>query len=242
MKKTRSIIAIDDSLCDGCGKCVISCAEGAIKIENAKAKLIADWLCDGLGACIGDCPTGALKIIEKNADEFDAEAAHEFVKIKKQEEETRGFMCPSSKFQNIFDNMGSPCEVANKPSQFSRTQSCLTNWPVKINIIPANAPFLKNSNILIAADCVPTAYPNFHNNILKGNILMIGCPKFDDQETYIQKFAEIFSKNDIKSLTIAVMEVPCCSAMEYLVKKAMERAEKKVFYHKITLGIKGEII
>jgi len=242
MKKSRKIIEIDENLCDGCGKCVISCAEGAIKIENGKARLIADWLCDGLGACMGNCPTGALKIIERDADEFDAEAAHEFVKIKKQEEETRGFQCPSSRFQNIFDNMKSPCEIANKPSLIGQPHSCLTNWPVKINLITSSALFLKDSNLLIAADCVTTAYPDFHNNILKGRILITGCPKFDDQESYIYKFTEIFSKNELKSLTLAIMEVPCCSAMEYLVKKAMENAGKKILFEKIIMGIKGNII
>jgi ferredoxin len=242
MKKNRKIIEIDENLCDGCGKCIISCAEGAIRIENGKAKLLAEWLCDGLGACMGDCPTGALKIIEREADEFDEEAAHEFMKIKKQEKETAGFQCPSARFQNIFDNAGSPCGVANIPSQITTTKSFLTNWPVKINLIPSNAPFLKNTNLLIAADCVSAANPDFHNELLKDKVLLLGCPKFDDQEAYIQKFAEIFSKNEIKSLIIAVMEVPCCSAMEYLVKKAMDRAGKKVFYDKITVGIKGEII
>ncbi len=244
MKIMRKIIEINEELCNGCGQCVLSCAEGAIAIIDGKARLVSERYCDGLGACLGECPTGALKIVERESEEFDEQAAHEHVKTMKEKEQARPMACgcPSTQirqFGPVSAGM-SPCELANRPVSQEQMQSCLTHWPVQIRLIPPTAPFLKSAHLLVAADCVPVAYAGFHSNLLKGRTVMLGCPKFDDAEDYVQRFAQIFRTANIQSITMAIMEVPCCSAMGGILKKAMESAGVNIPIKQVVITARGE--
>jgi len=243
MKTKRKIIEIDENLCDGCGACVPSCAEGAIRVIDGKAKLVADKYCDGLGACLGECPRDALKIIERDADIFDQESAEEHVKTQTNVMSSEAMKlpcgCPSTLIRTF--NAASSCEKANEPvAQASRT-SALSHWPVQIRLVPATAPFLKSADILVAADCTPFAYPGFHEDFLKGKSLLVGCPKLDDTEAYVQKFAEIFTKADIRSITVLVMEVPCCQGLPVIIQRGMALAGRSIPMEKVVISSRGEV-
>jgi Pyruvate/2-oxoacid:ferredoxin oxidoreductase delta subunit len=244
MKVTRKIIKIDEELCDGCGQCVPSCAEGAIEILDGKARLVAQKYCDGLGACLGECPKGALTVVEREAEEFDEEAVEEYLSSKAQqespEEATMACGCPSAHIQSFVPPAS--CQEANEPAVQTSAVSALCHWPVQIRLVPANAPFLKGADLLVAADCTPVAYPNFHQDFLKGKVVMVGCPKFDDIQDYIQKFADIFSAADVKSVTVVVMEVPCCQGLPVIVEKGMEMADKKIPMQKVVISARGEVL
>ncbi len=246
MKVTRKIIKIDEELCDGCGNCILACAEGAIQIVEGKAKVIADKYCDGLGACLGDCPQGALEVIEREADEFDEEAVEELLKQQKADKNAApaGCGCPSTALKT-FPTAGADhaCNCANEAkAQPSGGPSALGHWPVKIRLVPAGAPFLKGSDLLIAADCVPVAVPSFHEQFLTGKTVMTGCPKFDDADGYVEKLAQVFAESGIKSITSVVMEVPCCSGMPIIIKKALERAGVNLPYTEVVVSAQGKII
>lgn len=250
MKAVRKIIKIDEELCDGCGLCVPDCAEGSLKIVNGKAKLVADKLCDGLGACLGACPTGALEIIERTADEFDEEAVEKYLAEEKRKAEAAKTMdcgCASSHIQSFKPmpaaSQASPCQKANIPAHIpgsDAADSALTHWPIQIRLVPPHAPFLQNSDLLVAADCTAVAARNFQEKYLEGKTVMMGCPKFDDAESYIQRFTEIIETCNLKSLTILIMEVPCCSAMNVIIKKAIEKAGKNVPVEQITISTRGQ--
>ena len=246
MKVLRKIIEIDEELCDGCGECVPSCAEGSLQIIDGKARVVADNLCDGLGACLGECPTGALKIVEREADEFDEEAVEIFLAAKAKEATPppeAGLMpcgCPSTQIQSFA--AAPSCEQANQPTTISGGDSVLSHWPVQIRLVPAKAPFLKGADLLILADCCAVAYPTLHNDFLKGKVVMMGCPKFDDVQNYIDKFAEIFSIAQIKSVTSVIMEVPCCSGLPMIVQKGMEKASVKLPIQEVVISTRGKII
>lgn len=245
MKTKRKIIEIDEGLCNGCGQCVSACAEGAIELVNGKAVLVSENYCDGLAACIGECPAGALKIVEREAEVFDVEAAENHMKNKELvssdaivNAEVLPCGCPSTHMQ-IFS---SPCEAANSPSMLASPDSSLMHWPVKIKLIPPNAPFLKGAHILVAADCTPVAYPAFHNDFLKGKPVLMGCPKFDDTEEYINKFEEIFRSAGIKSVTVLIMEVPCCSKLPVIVREGMVLSGKKIPMEVVVISARGKIL
>lgn len=247
MKVMRKIIEIDEEKCTGCGNCVVACAEGAIEIIDGKAKVIADKYCDGLGACIGDCPEDALHIIEREADDFDEAAVEELLEKKAEAEKKTGTLacgCPSTAMKTFPMAGGSdPCSKANSPSvQPSGGLSSLEHWPVQIKLVPADAPFLKGADLLIAADCVPVACPSFHADFLKGRAVMIGCPKFDDKEAYVEKLAQVFAVSGIKSITSAVMEVPCCSGMAMIIKKALEKSGADIPFEEVVVSARGEIL
>jgi len=247
METTRKIIEIDDELCDGCGQCVPSCAEGALQIIDGKARIIADKLCDGLGACMGDCPNGALKIIERNADEFDEEAVDKHLAKTAQkdavkiEEPVMACGCASQHIQTLSPSNTIKCN-ADEVKITSNQSSMLSNWPVQIRLIPPQAPFLKNADLLITADCVAVAYPNLHSKLLPGKIIMMGCPKFDNVDEYIEKFKEIFTTAAVKSLTIVSMEVPCCSGLSGIVKKGLEAAKADIPITEIIISAQGKIL
>jgi len=242
MEVNRKIIEIDDELCDGCGNCVPSCAEGALQIVDGKARLVADLYCDGLGACLGECPQGALTIVERPAEEFDEEAVEEHLyslaKEETQTEETLPCGCPSTQLKSFIQ------EAPSQEPEFQQTtvSSELSHWPVQIKLVPPTAPFLKGADLLVAADCTPVAYPNFHRDFLKGKAVMVGCPKFDDTQEYIQKFADVFRTADIKSVTVVVMEVPCCQGLPVIVEKGMEMSGKKIPMEKIIISARGDIL
>lgn len=239
----RKIIQIDEELCNGCGQCVPDCAEGSLQIVDGKARLVADKLCDGLGACLGSCPTGALKIIEREADEFDEQAVEHFLAGKKSEAVTPKHAhpapggCPSARLQQ-FQAM-TPCQAANAPS--AQSGSALSHWPVQIRLIPANASFLENCDLLVAADCTAVAYAGLQKDFLAGRVVMMGCPKFDDQQLYVDRFAEIFSTRTLKSLTILIMEVPCCHSMLQIIRSAYDSVKPKFPVRQVVISTRGEI-
>lgn len=243
MQAMRKIIEIDEKRCDGCGQCVLSCAEGAIEIIDGKAKLVKDSYCDGLGACIGECPQDALRIIERQAEEFDPEAVEQYLQEKEQAAKTAfpsfpAGGCPSQQI-HVFD---SSCQQANEPVSHPADGSRLSHWPVQIRLVPPNAPFLKEAQLLIAADCTPVAYAGFHRDFLQGRVVLLGCPKFDDTKEYLEKFTNIFKANNIQSVTILDMEVPCCSALAGMVKKAIADAGKSIPTSEVTVGVRGQIL
>jgi NAD-dependent dihydropyrimidine dehydrogenase PreA subunit len=245
MKTLRKIIEIDDELCDGCGQCVPSCAEGSLQVVDGKAKMVSDNLCDGLGACLGECPTGALKIVEREADEFDEEAVEKHLAEKEAAKKQKQPMvsacgCPSTHIETFAP--ASSCKKANIPASFEGEDSALSHWPVKIRLVPPTAPFLKGADLLVMADCCGIAFSTLHRDLLKGRVVMIGCPKFDEVQGYIDKFDDIFKTADIKSVMSVVMEVPCCSGLPTIVKKGMEAAGKSVPLEEVVISRSGKIL
>ncbi|SEF38611.1 4Fe-4S binding domain-containing protein [Caloramator fervidus] len=214
----RKIVHIDEEKCNGCGLCIPNCAEGALKIIDGKAKLVKESLCDGLGACIGYCPQGAITIIEREADEFDEKAVQEHLSRMENENHNIGG-CPGSMIRQI-----------NR------------QWPVQLALVSPSAPYLYRSDLLIAADCTAYAYDNFHNDFIKDRTVVVGCPKLDDNDYYIEKLTEIIKNNDLKSITVVKMEVPCCSGISMAAKVARDRAGVKIPIKVVTIGIDGEIL
>lgn len=243
MKKvTRKIIEIDEERCDGCGQCVPSCAEGAIQIIDGKARLVADKFCDGLGACLGECPNDALRIVERRAEDFDEEAVSEHLETlrpaEKTEEQTLPCGCPSAQVRTFGPNK--PVQPSDKPHPAAGSPSALSNWPVQIRLVPPTAPFLKGADLLVLADCVGVAYPDLHRDLLPGKVVLVGCPKLDEPEAYIEKFAEIFKKADIRSVTIAMMEVPCCHGLSAIVESALKKAGARIPVEEVVITVRGE--
>ena len=236
MNNTRKIVEIDEDLCDGCGKCVPACEEGAIQIIDGKAKLIQDKLCDGLGNCLGKCPNDAIRIIEREAEEFDESAVEEHLENiqGKEQENLANTGCPSARLQSF-----SPCANANQPRE--QSESALSHWPVQIKLVPPHAPFLQNADLLVTADCVPVAHANYHQ-FLQGKVALLGCPKFDDAEEYLDKFVQIFQQAEINSVTIMYMEVPCCSGLPGLVERAADIAGIDVDIYHAVISTKGELL
>lgn len=228
MKAKRNIIEIDEDLCNGCGECVTACAEGAIRLIDGKARLISETYCDGLGACLGDCPTGALKVVEREAETFNEQEVKAHLAAQSQPVHT----CPSMQMHQ-FAPVAGPRE---------RSSSALSHWPVQIRLVSPTAPFLQGADLLVAADCVPVAYANFHQDFLDGKVVMVGCPKFDDVELYIQRFEDIFRSAAIKSVTAVVMQVPCCQGLPAIVQEGMRRAGKEIPLEKVVISLNGEIL
>ncbi len=241
----RKIVQIDQDRCNGCGLCVPSCAEGAIKMINGKAVLSADNLCDGLGACLGECPQDAIKIIERDADEFDeAEVEKHLKEIGKAPahehghghgHHSHGGGCPGSRAMS-FDKV--PATAA--PESGSR-QSQLGQWPVQLHLVSTTAPYFQDADLLITADCVPFAYADFHKDFLAGKAVVIGCPKLDDNQFYMQKLTELFRNSSLKSITVLRMEVPCCGGIVMAAKQALAACGKDIPFREVTVGIRGEI-
>lgn len=240
---TRKIVEIDEERCDGCGLCVPGCAEGAIQIIDGKAKLVADKFCDGLGACLGDCPNDALEVIEREAEEFDEEAVEEHLKKIGQPEESAGQTmacgCPSTQIRSFEADRA--CPMAAGPAVGAgRGESALTHWPIQIRLIPPTAPFLKGADLLVLADCVGGAYAGLHKDLMVGKVVMMGCPKLDDAEAYIEKFTEVFDTAKPRSITIAMMEVPCCSGLAHIVKEALKASRAAIPVEEVVFSVRGE--
>ncbi len=237
---SRSIVRIDEEKCNGCGLCIIACAEGALRIVDGKAKLVSDKYCDGLGACLGECPEGAITIEERQAEEFDEEAVEEHLKPKQpvpavQYAHPAHQSCPSAKVMHFERN------VAEKETNIpEKRESMLSQWPVQLTLLPPNAPFFEDADLLIAADCVPFAYANFHDDFLKGRTLVVGCPKLDNATFYKEKLTEIFKRSNIRSVTVVNMEVPCCFGLHHLVKEALDSSGKAIPLRQEIIGIKGD--
>jgi len=247
----RKIIEINEDLCNGCGQCVVDCAESALRIIDGKARLVADKYCDGLGACLRGCPTGALQIIEREAVDFDEEAVQELIRQQKAagQRPIHGQGCPSAAVQMHqpaqAQNSGqqTPCQMANRAMSLAAAgTSTLSHWPVQIRLVPPTAPFLANADLLIAADCVPVAFAGFHQELLAGRVVMMGCPKFDDSEAYVQKIADILRQSGVKSLLVAIMEVPCCQGMAAIVSKAVQASGSTIPVEVVVISTRGESI
>ena len=247
MKILRKIIEIDEELCDGCGQCVPACDEGAIQIIDGKAKVVAEKYCDGLGACLGDCPQGAISIVERVAEDFDPEAVEEYLKNRDDVDEkspsdapeTLACGCPSTQMQTFTScNHNDDKKISGGPAP----TSALGHWPVQIRLIPAHAPFLKNADILILADCAAVAYAALHQELLADRVVMMGCPKFDDLPDYEERFTEMFTKNEVKSVTVVTMEVPCCSGLPVAVNNALQKAGKNPPVKEMVINLKGEVL
>jgi Pyruvate/2-oxoacid:ferredoxin oxidoreductase delta subunit len=233
MMVKRDIVNIDEEKCDGCGQCIPNCAEGALQIIDGKARMVSDSYCDGLGACPGHCPRDAITIIEREASEFDEEAVHEHLEILKKSEDL-AIGCPASQVQLL---EGSPAIDGVEVS----TTSALRHWPVQLNLVPVKAPFFRDSDLLLLADCTAVAYPALHQRLLEGRTVVMGCPKFDDVKHYIEKLTEMLKVNDVRSLTVAHMEVPCCSAFNVVARRALDALGKMIPTQRLIVSVGGDI-
>jgi len=238
----RKIVEIDEEKCDGCGLCAEACAESAIRIIDGKAKLISESYCDGLGACLGDCPNDAITIIEREADGFDEEEVRRHLATPQEEVSPppdRGNQaCPGSMVLKLQEN-GLP---QGREESAIAIASRLRNWPVQLRLVPVDAPYFQGADLLLAADCAPFALADFHRRLLDGKVLIIGCPKLDDAAYYSEKLAQILIANDIKSLSVVHMEVPCCFGLVELAKRAVEKSGKSVDLRTIKVGIRGDLL
>lgn len=236
----RKIVSINEEKCNGCGLCIPNCAEGALQIINGKAKIISDEFCDGLGACLGHCPQNAITVIERQADDFNEEAVKKNLDLKNKNihnlnQEKIECGCPGTTIINRRDK-----SIHQETVTVGTTKSELRQWPIQLKLIPTNAPYLENADLLIAADCVPFSYANFHSEFLKGKVLTIGCPKLDDQQYYTEKLADILKSNSIKSITLINMEVPCCFGLQHLTEEAIKKSGKTIPLGQTIITIKGE--
>lgn len=233
----RKIIEIDEEKCDGCGLCIPSCPEGALQIIDGKARLVSESYCDGMGACIGDCPRDAIKMIEKEAPEFDEEAVKRKMlnSISLAAKASEYPACPGSMVRN-FASQQMPTESTNQP-----VMSRLSNWPVQLMLVPPSAPYLRDADLLICADCVPFALADFHSRFLAGRRLLVGCPKLDDLNYYHEKLKSIFNVARPKSLLILKMEVPCCNGIAEAAIAASRTIIPQIKPEIVTIGIGGEI-
>ncbi len=255
----RKIIRIDEALCNGCGECVIDCAEGALEIVNGKARVVRDSFCDGMGACLGACPTGALTIVERDTDAYDeaAVSAH----LAKLEGSAlppappalpahgHGFGgCPGSRPQ-IFPASPTPGGMPSAPRDSAppspaggeAPRSELTQWPIQLRLVPFDGPLYENRDLVLIADCIAAAYPDVQRGLIRGHTIALSCPKLDDPRPTIEKLTRIF-ENPLRSVTVAIMEVPCCSGLLSQARQAMESAGKRLPLEVLRVGIRGDVL
>ncbi len=246
--RKRNIVEIDEEKCTGCGLCVPSCAEGAIQIIDGKAKLVADVLCDGLGACLGDCPEDAIRIIEREADEFDEEEVKAHLsKVNSEPPRVAAHAggCPGSRSMSL-GHGGCPGSQSRslaiaEDSEDVSVQSKLATWPVQLTLVSPHAPYLSGADLLLAADCVPFAYADFHQKLLRGRPVLIGCPKLDNPRAYVDKLTEILEVARPTTLTVAHMEVPCCMGIQQIARMAILQSDSEVELRVVVVGIRGDI-
>jgi NAD-dependent dihydropyrimidine dehydrogenase PreA subunit len=240
----RKIIKIDEEKCNGCGQCVIACAEGALAIIDGKAKVISDVFCDGLGACIGECPEGALEIIEREAPEFDEEAVKEHLaraEVDHGHGTSEGHACGCPSATPMLLRKVQPSASTPQTAGTAVKQSELVNWPVQWRLVSPAASYLKNADILLAADCAPFAYADFHNEFMRGKPVIIGCPKLEEQRAFLEKLVQVFSEARPRSVKVVMLEVPCCSGLEALAKEALKRAGSVAPVDSVIIGIDGNL-
>lgn len=234
----RRIINIDENKCNGCGACAEACHEGAIGMVNGKAKLLRDDYCDGLGDCLPVCPTGAITFEEREAAEYDEKAVMENKKNKMQQtDNTEHKGCPGHQLHLFNRKQTNAPDIASPNISVSH----LAQWPCQIKLVPVNAPYFDNAKLLIAADCTAYAYAGMHEEFMQGKITVIGCPKLDDCD-YGEKLTEIIRNNNIKSVTIVRMEVPCCGGLETAAKNALQNSGKFIPWNVVTISIDGKIL
>jgi len=227
----RNIVKIDEEKCNGCGLCVKACAEGAIQIIDGKAKLVSESYCDGLGACLGHCPQDAITVEKRQAADFDEQATKAHLAKQKKAD----FVCPGIMAKILKKKTGAESlSTAEVPSQ-------LSHWPVQLKLVPPDAPYFTNADLLLVADCVPFAMGDFHNRFLKDKSIVVGCPKLDDAEFYIKKLAQIIKSNSLNSLTIVHMEVPCCFGLTSIAKDAIVRSQLNMTFEDVTVDLHGGV-
>lgn len=237
----RKIIEIDESKCDGCGLCAEACHEGAIGIVNGKAKLLRDDYCDGLGDCLPACPRQAISFVTREAAAYDEAAVLEHMKRSGKAKPVAacpGGGCPGSRMRQLKHDATADEEVT--PPLAGEPTSELAQWPVQLKLVPANAAFFDGAKLLVAADCTAFAYANIHRRFMRGKVTLIGCPKLDGVD-YSEKLTDILTHNDIKSVTVLRMEVPCCGGIEMAVKHALQKSGTFIPWQVVTVGINGEI-
>ena len=233
----RRIIEIDQAKCNGCGACAAACHEGAIAMVDGRAKLMRDDYCDGLGDCLPACPTGAITFVEREAAAYDEQA----VLMNKQRKMQREGMtlsggCPGMQMKTIPHT-----EVSGTEPVSAAPQSRLSQWPVQLRLVPVNAPYFSGARLLIAADCTAYAYAAFHERFIKGHITLVGCPKLDGVD-YSEKLTEILRENDIRSVTVVRMEVPCCGGLEHAAKTALQNSGRFIPWQVVTVSTDGRIL
>ena len=263
----RKIVRIDEEKCDGCGLCIPACAEGALQIVEGKARLVADVYCDGLGACLGECPQDAITIVEREAEAFDEEAARQQAarlptpgSPAQSQGKPAPVACPGSMAVDLplgpVDPQPAPSAETPSPQASSDpAPSKLGNWPVQLHLVPPHAPFLKNADLLLVADCVPFALADFHRRFLgkrrwgvcadaipAHRAVVIGCPKLDDASFYVEKLAQIVATAEINSVTVIQMEVPCCTRLVRIAESAMRSSGREIPLEEVTVSIRGRII
>ncbi len=262
----RKIVLIDEAKCDGCGECISSCAEGAIALVGGKARLVSDVYCDGLGACLSDCPQGAITVVEREAAAFDeAAVASHLARLGRpplphgapghapapaahapaaRPAAPHGGGCPGAAAKEIRrpglsvvkDGPGPALPAA--PRQGGST---LSHWPVQLTLVPPHAPWLQGADLLVAADCVPFAYAAFHADFLAGKKLVVGCPKLDDNQAYAAKLADLCARNDLASITVVRMEVPCCGGIAWAAREGVARSGKAIPLRDVVIGVDGSV-
>lgn len=239
-KTKRNIIKIDEKKCNGCGACIPACKEGALQIIDGKARLIGEIYCDGLGACLGKCPQNAITIEERIADEFDEQAT------------ARHTGCGRMAAPRVAEVDKLPCgcpgtmtkTIERKPTKVvaeARTSpsSELRQWPIQLMLVPVNAPYLKNADLVLLADCVAVAYANLHEDFIKTRAILMACPKLDNQAIYIEKLAQMIEVNNFRSIEVAMMEVPCCNGLKTILNAAMKKANSNIEITESVIGIEG---
>jgi NAD-dependent dihydropyrimidine dehydrogenase PreA subunit len=231
-RQVRQMIKIDEDKCNGCGLCVPACAEGAIQIVDGKAKVVAEKYCDGLGACLGECPQGAISFETREAEDFDEARLASHLSHS-----SHGSHCPSAR---TIDRTRE-CPHQDMPSEQS-VASELRQWPVKLHLVNPAASFFQDADLLIVADCVPFAHGSLHPDFLRGKVVVAGCPKFDDIAAHTDKLTEIFRRNDIRSVTVLQMEVPCCSGLGRAAETAISASGKSVPTDTVTISLSGETV
>lgn len=244
----RKIIQIDEEKCNGCGLCANACQEEAIAMVNGKAKLIRDDYCDGLGNCLPACPTGAIAFVEREAAAYDEEAVEQNKRAKQAAQAPAG--CPGSRAETLRPaahaggcpgSRAQAIERAAVQAEAAPAASALSQWPVQIKLVPVRAPYFDGADLLIAADCTAYAYGDFHREFIRGRITLIGCPKLDEGD-YTEKLTEIIRQNDIKSVTVVRMEVPCCGGIEHAVRTALQNSGKFMPWQVVVVSTTGEIL
>lgn len=232
----RNVVKIDESKCTGCGLCVTACAEGAIQIINGKAKLVSDTYCDGLGACLGRCPEDAIMIEQREAAAFDEQAVKKHLGHAAKNEEPF-FACPG-----LATHQFRPEQQAAQHESPQVVPSQLGHWPVQLKLVSLTAPYFADADLLLVADCVPFAMGDFHQRFLRGRSVAVGCPKLDDARFYVEKLAEILQSNNIHSLTVVHMEVPCCSGLTRVAREAIAVSGKSMAFQDVTISLQGGVL
>lgn len=254
-KMKRTIIRIDEERCDGCGLCIPACPEGALQIIDGKAKLVKESFCDGLGACLGDCPQDALTIEEIEVQEYDEEGVITHIKEESPELLAK-HLAHLKQHADRLPEHHSHAGITSSPSarmlhwestdeavaEAVKIGSELRQWPIQLHLVSPQAPYFQNADLVLVADCVPFAYPSFHTDFLKGGAIVIGCPKLDDLDAYVNKLAQILKSSNIKSLQVLHMEVPCCYGMVHIARQAIRKSGRDIPLESVLVGIKGELL